>query len=176
MTLNDYLPEMLLIGDERARTDKSLPGRWADAGNDAQARCQLAIAAQCAEHAGAPGLLLQCADLGLPSALRRHDDVLIEQLESSDWEMLYLAHEDGRTVARAHQRPDWLHCDAPPAGLIAMALRLPLLRRILAEPLEIGSDAGLRAAHWLGLLAWQGARACRPGAALALWPAFPTRC
>lgn len=176
MTLNDYLNETLLIGDAAQRTRAGMPGSWANAGNDAEARGQLAIAARRAELAGAPGLLLQCADLGLPSALRRHDDVLIEKLESSDWELLYLAHEDGRTVARAHQRPDWLHCDAPPAGLIAMALRLPLLRRILAEPLEIGSDAKLRAAHWLGLLAWQGARACRPGGALALWPAFPTRC
>ncbi|MCV2368888.1 hypothetical protein [Roseateles oligotrophus] len=179
MNLCEYLSEALVIGNGAALPCPALTGllslgvhsRWADADEDSGARRQLAQASRDAELSGAPGLLLLSADLPADAALGRHDDALIEGLENSAWDLLYLAHDEGQLDARSARRPLWVPCDSPPAGVRALGLSLPLLRRVLAQTLDLGPAASLRAGHWLGLLGWQASRLCRDGSALAKWPA-----
>ncbi|MEJ6006963.1 hypothetical protein WG899_15530 [Paucibacter sp. AS339] len=187
MKMSDYLNAALVIGTGPASVCPASRGlqqlglsldpgaAWIDAHNDGQARHLLAHAADRAERDATPGLLLLCADVCAEAAFGHADDALIERLENSSWELLYLAHDEAACwPGRApHQpRPSWLHCDTPPAGVRALGLGLPLLRRLLAQDLGLGSDTGLRAEHWLGLLAWQASRLCGPNAALAQWPAW----
>ena len=179
MNLCEYLSEALVIGNGPALPCPALAGldrlgihcRWADADEDFGARRQLAQATAQAELSGAPGLLLLSAELPADAAFGRQDDSLIEGLESSAWELLYLAHDEGRLDTASTQRPLWLHCDSPPAGVRALGLSLPLLRRVLAQTLDLGPHASLRAGHWLGLLGWQASRLCKDGSAFAKWPA-----
>jgi hypothetical protein len=179
MNICEYLSEALVVGNGAPTDCPALRGlrslgvhsAWADANAVEQARHQLGQATRRAEQAGAPGLLLLCADLPAEAALGRHDDALIEGLENAHWDLLYLTHDEGLLDARSAQRPLWLHCDSPPAGVRALGLSLPLLQRMLAQTLDLGPAAGLRAGHWLGLLGWQASRLCRDSAALAKWPA-----
>lgn len=179
MNICEYLSEALVIGNGplapcpavSGLSSLGLQAAWANA-NDADGALQLlGQAAARAELAGAPGLLLLSEDLPAAAAFGRSDDALIEGLECSAWELLYLAHDEGLLDARSARRPLWLHCDSPPAGVRALGLGLGLLRRMLAQKLDLGPAPALRAKHWLGLLGWQASRLCRDDAALAKWPA-----
>jgi hypothetical protein len=179
MRLAEYLSEFLILVRGQARScpairdlvDLGGHADCADTCDDTGVGIALSLAADRARRSGAPGLVLMCDDVPAVQAFSRRDDALLERLECQPWEMLYLVHDEGHMLsAPPAARPAWLHCDAPPSGVRALALSNALLDRLLARGQGVPTCGPMAPAHWLGLLAWQSVRTCQENTALALWP------
>lgn len=176
MLLTEYFSETLVIGHGEPRSSRALLDLgtlgarplWVDAAARASRYKLLSGALAHAKARRAPGLLLVDAHLDVQACFGRPDDALVERLEASPWDLLYLVHEEGSDYADLDSRSGWMFCDAPPQGLRAMAISLSLLEHVLNQHI----DPRLGASHWLTLLAWQAARASRPDCSLAAWPAL----
>lgn len=116
-------------------------------------------------------LVLSANHVPVESFWMRHD-AMVERLESTDWDILYIGHDSDRDADTDASTVGLLRTDAPPSGITAVAVRVGLFRQLIDELPEVGQCGAMSPSDWLTAAAWLIRPHVRRSKGYMVWPSM----
>jgi hypothetical protein len=107
---------------------------------------------------------------GADRQLWKSQDRLVERLESRDWEIAFLGHQDGAGCAPDDEPPDLIECDAVPSGLSAVAISWRTLKSVVDLMPDRAVDGPFSPTDWLTISSWIAHPLLQSSRPLYAWP------